>query len=79
MYPNHAPFLCTPSLPPQKTPNQVQLMLPTNSLEYGQIPSGQPFKKNKMRFSSPHLLPEAINCEELHFGVFIMIFKDPLQ
>ena len=53
-------------------------MLLIHLLEHGQVPSGQFLKDN---WVLPHLtlLSGTISCEELHFSIFIIIFKDFLS
>lgn len=52
----------------------VQFVLPIFSMEYGQTPNAQTVKEN---WVLPYLpLPEAINYEELQFGIPLTFFKE---
>lgn len=76
------PFLPGPpsypcTLPSPET-HQVKLVLLIHLLKHIQCLSGQPFKDNWV-LPHPTLLSGTIYCEELHFSIFIIIFKDFLS
>lgn len=89
--------LSLPSLPWSTLPSTLaapstkqnnQFVLPRDTMEHDQTPSGQPLKENRFhswasrpipypRFSPlHHPPPEAINSSELHLRLFITILKD---